>query len=45
MVHELRQAEHPVEVVNTSGETLSGLDGLGYWNLDWETLKAGNAGG
>lgn len=32
----------PVEVVNTSGETLSGLDGLGYWNLDWETLKAGN---
>ena len=33
----------PVEVVNTSGETLSGLDGLGYWNLDWETLKAGNA--
>lgn len=34
----------PVEVVNTSGETLSGLDGLGYWNLDWETLKAGNVG-
>ena len=32
----------PVEVVNTAGETLSGLDGLGYWNLDWETLKAGN---
>lgn len=32
----------PVEVVNTSGGTLSGLDGLGYWNLDWETLKAGN---
>lgn len=32
----------PVEVVNTSGETLSGLDGLGYWNIDWETLKAGN---
>mgnify|MGYP001941454320 FL=1 len=35
----------PVEVVNTFGETLSGLDGLGYWNLDWETLKPGNAGG
>ncbi|WP_235839501.1 L,D-transpeptidase [Corynebacterium urinipleomorphum] len=33
----------PVEVVNTSGGTLDGLDGLGYWNLDWETLKAGNA--
>jgi len=32
----------PVEVVNTSGETLSGLDGLGYWNLDWETIKVGN---
>ncbi|WKK62047.1 Ig-like domain-containing protein [Corynebacterium sp. P3-F1] len=32
----------PVEVVNTSGGTLQGLDGLGYWNLDWETLKAGN---
>jgi len=33
----------PVEVVNTSGGTLDGLDGLGYWNLDWETVKAGNA--
>lgn len=32
----------PVEVVNTSGGTLQGLDGLGYWNLDWETIKAGN---
>ena len=33
----------PVEIVNTKGSTLPGTDGLGYWNIDWETIKAGNA--
>lgn len=33
----------PVEIVNTKGDTLPGTDGLGYWNIDWETIKAGNA--
>ncbi|SDR74416.1 Lipoprotein-anchoring transpeptidase ErfK/SrfK [Corynebacterium timonense] len=32
----------PVEVVNTYGGTLSGWDGLGYWNIPWETWEAGN---
>lgn len=32
----------PVEIVNTKGGTLPGTDGLGYWNIDWETIKAGN---
>ncbi|AIG64587.1 hypothetical protein CATYP_08365 [Corynebacterium atypicum] len=32
-----------VEVRNTSGETLSGYDGLGDWNIPWDTWKAGNA--
>lgn len=32
-----------VEVKNTEGETLSGYDGLGDWNIPWETWKAGNA--
>lgn len=32
-----------VEVVNTSGPTLSGTDGLGDWNIPWEQWKAGNA--
>ncbi|MDK8895571.1 Ig-like domain-containing protein [Corynebacterium sp. MSK006] len=32
-----------VEVKNTSGETLSGYDGLGDWNIPWKTWKAGNA--
>lgn len=33
-----------VEVVNTVGSTLPGTDGLGDWNIPWETWKAGNAG-
>lgn len=33
----------PVIVQNTSGGTLPEWDGLGHWNLDWETWKAGNA--
>ena len=33
-----------VEVVNTVGSTLSGVDGLGDWNIPWEQWKAGNAG-
>lgn len=33
-----------VEVVNTVGPTLSGVDGLGDWNIPWEQWKAGNAG-
>ncbi|MGE2690815.1 L,D-transpeptidase [Mycolicibacterium pulveris] len=32
-----------VEVVNTVGSTLPGTDGLGDWNIPWETWKAGNA--
>lgn len=33
----------PVEVKNTAGPELTGYDGLGYWNIDWETWKKGNA--
>ena len=33
-----------VDVVNTVGSTLPGTDGLGDWNIDWKTWKAGNAG-
>ena len=33
----------PVIVKNTTGGTLSGTDGLGDWNIPWETWKAGNA--
>ena len=32
-----------VKVVNSSGSTLPGTDGLGDWNIDWETWKQGNA--
>ncbi|QNQ90865.1 L,D-transpeptidase family protein [Corynebacterium poyangense] len=32
-----------VWVRNTQGGTLSGYDGLGDWNIPWETWKAGNA--
>lgn len=32
-----------VIVKNTVGETLSGIDGLGDWNIPWETWKKGNA--
>lgn len=32
-----------VTVKNTIGGTLSPYDGLGDWNLDWATWKAGNA--
>ncbi|MBD0322737.1 MAG: L,D-transpeptidase, partial [Aldersonia sp.] len=32
-----------VIVKNTSGGTLSGLDGLGDWNIPWSEWKAGNA--
>jgi len=32
-----------VEIVNTVGSTLPGTDGLGDWNIPWETWKAGNA--
>lgn len=32
-----------VIVKNTVGGTLSGVDGLGDWNIPWETWKAGNA--
>ncbi|MFI9504773.1 Ig-like domain-containing protein [Nocardia sp. NPDC052566] len=31
-------------VKNTVGGTLSGTDGLGDWNIPWQTWKAGNAG-
>ncbi len=32
-----------VVVKNTLGDTLSGLDGLGDWNIPWTEWKAGNA--
>jgi hypothetical protein len=32
-----------VEVINTVGATLSGIDGLGDWNVPWSQWKAGNA--
>ncbi|WP_254050725.1 Ig-like domain-containing protein [Dietzia sp. WMMA184] len=32
-----------VEVVNTVGPTLEGTDGLGDWNIPWQTWKTGNA--
>ncbi|RMI32991.1 L,D-transpeptidase [Nocardia stercoris] len=32
-------------VSNTVGDTLSGIDGLGDWNVPWADWKAGNAGG
>ncbi len=31
-------------VENTVGDTLSGVDGLGDWNIPWADWKAGNAG-
>ncbi len=33
-----------VQVVNTVGSTLSGVDGLGDWNIPWSQWEAGNAG-
>lgn len=32
-----------VEVINTVGPTLAGTDGLGDWNIPWQTWRAGNA--
>lgn len=32
-----------VQVVNTVGPTLSGIEGLGDWNIPWEQWHAGNA--
>lgn len=31
----------PVIVQNTVGGTVPGYDGLGHWNIDWETWEAG----
>ena len=33
----------PVTVKNTNAETLSGVDGLGDWNIPWSQWKKGNA--
>jgi hypothetical protein len=33
-----------VEVVNTVGSKLPGIDGLGDWNIPWDQWRAGNAG-
>ncbi|MEE4022620.1 Ig-like domain-containing protein [Gordonia sp. PKS22-38] len=33
----------PVIVKNTAGETLSGVDGLGDWNISWQEWSKGNA--
>lgn len=32
-----------VTVTNAGGGTLNGADGLGYWNMDWETRSGGSA--
>ena len=32
-----------VEVLNTVGSTLSGVDGLGDWNVPWEQWRTGNS--
>jgi lipoprotein-anchoring transpeptidase ErfK/SrfK len=32
-----------VEIVNTVGSTMPGVDGLGDWNIPWGQWKAGNA--
>ncbi len=32
-----------VEVVNTAGPQLSGIEGLGDWNIPWDQWHAGNA--
>ena len=32
-----------VEVINTVGATLPGVDGLGDWNIPWEQWRTGNA--
>ena len=32
----------PVIIKNTGGQTLTPYDGLGYWNLDWETRSGGS---
>ena len=32
-----------VEVRNTVGPTLSGVDGLGDWNIPWEQWQVGNS--
>lgn len=32
-----------VQVINTVGPTLSGIDGLGDWNIPWDQWRAGNA--
>jgi len=34
-----------VDVRNSVGPGLSGTEGLGDWNIGWDTWKAGNAGG
>ncbi|WKD58815.1 L,D-transpeptidase [Corynebacterium caspium] len=33
----------PVEIRNTVGGVLAGSDGLGDWNIPWETWSAGNS--
>ncbi|WJG15521.1 Ig-like domain-containing protein [Gordonia sp. Swx-4] len=33
----------PVTVKNTNADTLSGVDGLGDWNIPWSQWKKGNA--
>ena len=42
--HDTQKRGDVVEVVNTVGPTLEGTDGLGDWNIPWETWKSGNAG-
>ena len=32
----------PVTVKNTNADTLSGVDGLGDWNIPWSQWKKGN---
>lgn len=42
-VFETAKRGDPTIIRNTVGGTLSGVDGLGDWNIPWEQWKAGNA--
>lgn len=41
--HDTTKRGDLVEVINTVGGTLPGTDGLGDWNIPWDTWRAGNA--
>ncbi|SER85318.1 L,D-transpeptidase [Corynebacterium cystitidis] len=41
-IQQMLKRGDPITVQNTTAGTLPGTDGLGYWNIDWETWKKGN---